>query len=243
MSRDGRIDERSRGEGSRRAAAIRFAALAVSSAWLLALAAGTALPGDQPPPQGSPAPPRTTAPAEVVAIGTAVPSELRVTPFSKAAEEGDVPLVALGGADSGKPLVVFFWSAACPVCRRYATVVKAIAKDYEGRARIAFVFPNATETDADVRAMLDGGAVEGVVATDRRQEASSRLSVAITPQVLVIYTAGALRYRGPIDDDRRNRRRDMAELLRPALDAVLAGKPVENPEPRAFGCSVRAARR
>lgn len=237
MSRDDRhVALRSRA-GLRRAAA-----LLLPAALVVAVGAGTARPGDEPIPTVSPSP-RSAAPAETVAVGTAVPPELRVTPLTKTAEAGDVSLLALGGTDTGKPLVVFWWSARCPVCRRYAAVVKALAKDYEGRARIAFVFPNANESDADVRAMLDGGAVEGVIATDRRQAATSRLGVAITPQVLVIDTAGALRYRGPIDDDRRNRRRDMAELLRPALDAVLAGKAVENPEPRAFGSSVRAARR
>lgn len=182
---------------------------------------------------------RMTSPPEPVAIGGVLPPELRVTPFATGAATPEaVPLLSFGG-DPEKPLVVLFWSARCPVCRRYGPVLKALAKDYEGRARLAVVFPNATETEADVRTWLDATGPTGALALDRRREAASELGAAVTPTALVFDAAGALKYRGPIDDDRRARRRDTTDLLRLALDAVIAGKPVENPEPRAFGSSVR----
>lgn len=182
---------------------------------------------------------RVPVPPEPVAIGGVLPPDLRVTPVSlgNAAAE-PVPLESFGG-DPEKPLVVLFWSARCPVCRRYGPVLKALAKDYEGRAHLAVVFPNATETEADVRTWLDATGATGALALDPKREAAHVLGAAVTPTALVFDAAGTLKYRGPIDDDRRARRRDTTDHLRVALEAVLAGKPVENPEPRAFGSSVR----
>jgi thiol-disulfide isomerase/thioredoxin len=210
--------------------------LAVLTTLAVAVLTAAALSGDIVPPTASP----KTASTEPIAIGGQLPADLSVAALPHV--ETDVPLASLGG-DATKPLVVLFWSAKCPVCRRYAAAVKALAKDYDGRARLVLVFPNATETDADVRAWLDAEGVTSVAALDKRREAASKLAAVVTPSALVFDATGVLRYRGPIDDDRRARRKETNDLLRVALESVLAGKPAENPEPRAFGSSVRAARR
>jgi thiol-disulfide isomerase/thioredoxin len=183
---------------------------------------------------------RVPSPPEPVAIGGVLPPGLRVTPFALGAEASaeTVPLASFGG-DAEKPLVVLFWSARCPVCRRYGSVLKSLAKDYEGRARVAVVFPNGAETEADVGAWLDATGPSGALALDPKRDAAGALGATVTPTALVFDAAGTLKYRGPIDDDRRARRRDTTDHLRVALESVLAGKPVENPEPRAFGSSVR----
>jgi thiol-disulfide isomerase/thioredoxin len=202
----------------------------------VALFAGSARPGGES--------------AQPLAVGARVPEDVRVLPFPPpaAAAEGDAgaadPAVALAslGGDAAKPLVAVFWSTRCPVCRRYAPALRALAKDFEGRARFAVVFPNANETDESIRAFLAEQNVAFASATDRRQEAASRLGVWVTPTVVVLDGAGSLRYRGPVDDDRRRRQRDTTEHLRTALDAVLAGRSVDAAEPRAFGSSVRRRR-
>jgi thiol-disulfide isomerase/thioredoxin len=206
-------------------------ALLLATAALGAFAAA-ALPGDSIPP---------TAPArqatETLAIGGQLPAEVVVQPLGRSE---DVALSLLGG-EPAKPLIVLFWSAKCPVCRRYAATVKALAKDYEGRAPLAVVFPNATDTAADVKSWLDADPLAATAALDAKGAAAGELAVVVTPTALVFDASGVLRYRGPIDDDRRARRRDTTDHLRAALEAVLAGKTVENPEPRAFGSSVRRA--
>jgi thiol-disulfide isomerase/thioredoxin len=186
-----------------------------------------------------PVPASSTPAPETIAIGGRLPSGLRVLPVR--GDDREIGFESL--ADDVRPLVVFFWSARCPVCRRYAPVVRALAKEYETRARVALVFANAAESEADVRSWLDAENVACVAAIDVRQEAATKLAAAVTPTALVFDAGGTLRYRGPIDDDRRARRRDAVEFLRAALDAVAAGKPVENPEPRAFGSAVRTRRR
>jgi len=202
---------------------------------LVAAFAAAALPADEVPVQ-----PARAAPVETIAVGGALTDDVRVLPLVRG-DERDVPLASLGG-DRTKPMVVLFWSAKCPVCRRYAAAVRALSKDYDGRARLAFVFPNATETETEVRAWLDAQTFVADVATDPKRAASGKLAAVVTPTALVFDATGALRYRGPIDDDRRARGGDTTDHLRVALDAVLAGKSVENAEPRAFGSSVRAAK-
>jgi thiol-disulfide isomerase/thioredoxin len=202
---------------------------------LVALAAGAAIPGDQIPPAGSP----VVADPEPLGVGGQMPADLRVTPLADAGK--DVPLADF--AEPDKPLVTLFWSSRCPVCRRYGAVLKALAKEYEGRARFVVVFPNSTESPADAKAWLDGEVAAVPGALDRRRAAATGLAVAVTPTALVFDGSGVLRYRGPIDDDRRRRQRDTVDHLKIAIDAILAGNPVENPEPRAFGSSVRGARR
>ncbi len=210
--------------------------LAITAALLLVGPAVSARPGDEVPEQ----PVRSSAP-DVLAVGGRLGDDVRVLPLARK-DDRETPLASFAG-DPAKPLVVFFWSAKCPVCRRYAAAVRALAKDVEGRARLAFVFPNATDTEADVRAWLDAQNEAIPTALDRGQAAASKLAAVVTPTAFVFDASGALRYRGPIDDDRRARGKDTTDLLRTALDAVLAGKAVDNAEPRAFGSSVRAARR
>ena len=200
-----------------------------------ALPARSAIPGDQIPPSGSPA----VADTQPLGVGGQMPADLRVAPLTK--PETEVTLA--GFADPDKPLVALFWSSRCPVCRRYGAALKALAKEYEGRAKFVAVFPNSTETPADAKAWLDEEVATVPGALDRRREAATRLAAVVTPTALVFDASGALRYRGPIDDDRRRRQRDTVDHLKIAIDAILAGKPVENPEPRAFGSSIRGARR
>ena len=64
----------------------------------------------------------------------------------------------------------------------------------------------------------------------------------VTPETYVIDKQGIIRYHGAIDDA-QNEARMKRHSLRAALDEVLAGKPVTVAETKAFGCSVKRARR
>ena len=201
----------------------------------VALFARPAVPGDQIPPAGSP----QAADTEPLGVGGQLPADLRVTPL----EEGAKDVALADFAEAGKPLIAIFWSSRCPVCKRYGSVLKALAKDYEGRAKFVLLFPNATESAAGAKAWLDGESAGVPGALDSRRDAATRLAAVVTPTAMVFDGSGVLRYRGPLDDDRRRRQRDTIDHLKIAVEAVLAGTPIENPEPRAFGSSVRTTKR
>ena len=83
------------------------------------------------------------------------------------------------------------------------------------------------EAGLDVRVVRDGGDV------------AERLGVRVAPTALVFDTERVLRYRGPIDDDRRARGKDARAYLVPAVRAVGEGRAIEAAEVRAFGSAVR----
>ena len=86
---------------------------------------------------------------------------------------------------------------------------------------------------------------DGPIVHDREQALVARAGVTRTPEAALYDGEGRLRYRGRIDDRfpdlnvRRSRptRRD----LRTALDALLAGEPIETERTEAVGCLIEEA--
>jgi len=73
---------------------------------------------------------------------------------------------------------------------------------------------------------------------DESQEVARALGAEVTPHVFVLDADQRLAYRGAPDADHRDESQDAA-WLRAALDGVLAGEPLADPETRARGCSVK----
>jgi peroxiredoxin len=73
---------------------------------------------------------------------------------------------------------------------------------------------------------------------DESQEVARALGAEVTPHVFVLDSDQRLAYRGAPDADHSDESQDAA-WLRAALDGVLAGEPLADPETRARGCSVK----
>ena len=73
---------------------------------------------------------------------------------------------------------------------------------------------------------------------DESQEVAHALGAQVTPHVFVLDSEQRLVYRGAPDADHQDPAQGAA-WLRGALDAVLEGRPVAEPETRARGCSVK----
>ena len=73
---------------------------------------------------------------------------------------------------------------------------------------------------------------------DESQDVARALGAEVTPHVFVLDGRQRLVYRGAPDADHRDPSQD-AGWLRRALDAVLAGQVVAQPETQARGCSVK----
>jgi len=220
---------------------------------VLLLAAGSASAQEGVPEPAPREAPRGAERAAPLVVGAKLPESVVVTPLaspSPAAGEAEadppsepappspVALASLAGQPA-RPLVVLFWSARCPVCRRYNTLFRGLVKEYGDRVAFAVVCPNANETDEYLRGTLRDARIEAPAASDRQGRASEALGVRVTPTALLFDPSGTLRYRGPLDDDRKHRERDTTEHLRLALDAVLGGRDVPSADPRAFGSAVR----
>jgi mono/diheme cytochrome c family protein len=142
---------------------------------------------------------------------------------------------------AGKPVVAAFLSFDCPVARDYISTLSRMATDYG--STVAFVgYIPADDSLAEVaRRAREFGASFPIV-SDRRHQAVATLAAGHTPEVFVLDADRVLRYRGRIDDKYGARLRANAKItrhdLKDAIDAILAGKPVETPATLPVGCRI-----
>jgi len=141
--------------------------------------------------------------------------------------------------ETPRPLVLVFWSVKCVVCERYGEVLAKLTETIGDSAALVVVVSGSDQApDAVRKALADAGLVVTVY-LDPEGAAAERLGVRVTPTAFVVGADNVLRYRGPIDDDRRARRRDARALLLPAVQAVAAGREVDSADVPPFGSAVR----
>lgn len=139
----------------------------------------------------------------------------------------------------GDVTVVTFIAVQCPVSNAYNERMKALYNDYSGRG-VKFVFVNANRTDstADVAHHAQEHGFPFAVYKDENNVVADRFGATVTPEAFVLDKSGTIVYHGSIDDSQAMER-VKSERLRGALDAVLAGQAVAQPETKAFGCSIK----
>ncbi len=137
-----------------------------------------------------------------------------------------------------KATVLFFIATDCPIANRYAPEISRIAKSYTSKGVACYrVYVTASAKDA-VRHGKEFR-LNFPAALDSGRKLVKATGVKVTPEAAVINSKGFLVYRGRIDDqniDHGSIRKDYRRDLRIALDEVLAGKPISQPEAAAIGC-------
>lgn len=143
----------------------------------------------------------------------------------------------------GQPTLVVFVSVQCPVSNAYNERMKALYNDYSGKGiRFLFVNANQTEPASEVERHAQSVGFPFPVYKDVNNVVADQFGAQFTPEAYLMDASGTLRYHGHIDDA-QNPARITSNTLRAALDAVLAGKPVERTETKAFGCTIRRVRK
>jgi alkyl hydroperoxide reductase subunit AhpC len=120
--------------------------------------------------------------------------------------------------------------------------MNAVYKDFAGKG-VKFIFVNANASESPARVAEHAKAhFEFSVYKDPDNVVADQFGAQVTPESFVIDKSGVIRYHGAIDDQRDE---SMVQLkgLRQALDAVLAGRVVEVAKTKAFGCTIKRARR
>lgn len=132
----------------------------------------------------------------------------------------------------------------CPVVLAYLERLKAIARDYQQRG-VGFVMVNSNDAerypDDSFEAMERFRHEHDLpfpYLHDEDQEVARSYRTVRTPEVLVFDEERDLRYHGRIDDAKDPDRVTRQEL-REALDTLLAGNDVAEPETWAVGCTVK----
>ena len=137
--------------------------------------------------------------------------------------------------------MLIFISTRCPVSNGYNERMEKLAQEYKARGvQVIGINSNTGESAADIKQHATEKRFTFPVLKDTNNVIADRLGAQVTPEAYLLDAGLKLVYRGRIDNS-RNGDAITATELRDALEATLAGKPVEKTEARAFGCSIKRA--
>lgn len=150
----------------------------------------------------------------------------------------DRSLTSLQGTNG---TLIFFTSTRCPMIKAYAERLDQITADYTSKGiNVIAINSNTTEPADEIKQHATDHKLAYTVLRDADSKIADRFNAQVTPEIYLLDAKGKLVYHGGVDD---NRAADQVKnnYLRLALDAMLAGKPIERTETKAFGCSVKRA--
>ena len=142
----------------------------------------------------------------------------------------------------GSTTVVIFISTNCPISNSYNDRMNALYRDYSPKGvHFVFINSNVNEPPDQVREHAKRVGFAFPVYKDQQNKVADMFGAMATPETYVIDSTGTIRYHGYIDDSSAEAR-VTRQGLRNALDDVLAGKEVDRPETKAFGCTIKRGR-
>lgn len=177
-------------------------------------------------------------PSTMLPLGTSAPA------FSLPNVDGKT--VSLGDFKDASALLVMFICNHCPFVKHVADELAKLGRDYQAQgAAIVAISSNdvANHPDDSPAKMQEEARTRGYAFPylyDESQAVAKAYHAACTPDFFLFDKQQKLVYRGQLDDSRPQSGLPVTGRdLRHALDAVLAGKPV-NPEQRAsLGCNIK----
>ena len=139
--------------------------------------------------------------------------------------------------------VLVFWSNQCAWTDRYADRLNAVISDFGGRG-VSFVLVNANDPAAYPQESAEesrqhAAAFNASYIMDEGSELARALGAERTPHFYVFDGSNSLAYMGTFDDSPSDAGNAQRRYLSDALEAVLAGGPVDVAQTRAYGCSIR----
>lgn len=180
----------------------------------------------------------------VLTPSTMLPLDVKAPPFSLQDTEGlTVSLDDFGGAPA---LLVVFMCNHCPFVKHVSGELARLTAEYMDKG-VAVVGINANDAekyaDDSPAKMKDEKAMRGYAFPylfDETQEVARAYRAACTPDFFVFDRDLKLKYRGQMDDSRPESGVEATGAdLRAALDAVLAGKPVDEDQKPSMGCNIK----
>jgi peroxiredoxin len=148
---------------------------------------------------------------------------------------------SLASLKGSKGTVIIFIATQCPVSNAYNERMQKLYADYSSRGvNVVGINANATEPAAEVKQHAADKGLKFTILKDAGNVIADRFDAQHTPEAYLLDSTGKLVYHGRIDNSRNGDEITSSEL-RDAIEAVLAGKAVEKPEVKAFGCTIKRA--
>ena len=135
--------------------------------------------------------------------------------------------------------VLVFFSHSCPCMQAHDRVLRELAQRSAAGVQVFAV-------DSEYGATLDTDRAEAErrqypfpILLDPGAQLASTLGAEFATFTVVFDSTGALRYRGGFDSDKTATRADSQPWAARAVDAVLGGRTVEQPQTKALGCALQ----
>ena len=146
---------------------------------------------------------------------------------------------ALASLKGKSGTVLIFVATRCPVSNAYNTRMQKLSEDFRARGvNVVGINSNASEPAAEVKSHAAEKGLTFTMLKDAGNVVADRFDAQVTPEAYLLDASGKLVYHGRIDNS-RNGDAITASELRDAVEAILAGKPIEKSEVKAFGCSIK----
>jgi len=146
---------------------------------------------------------------------------------------------SLSDYTESKAIVIMFIATKCPVSNDYNSRMEKVYIDYKNKD-VTFLGINSNKTE-DISEIRDHAKDNGLTFTilkDEKNIIADKFDASFTPEIYVLSNEFEPLYHGRIDNSRRESEVSVSDL-RNALDEILSGKSVSNPETKAFGCSIK----
>lgn len=185
---------------------------------------------------------------QIIGLAAALAGAMSAQEFRLGSKVSDFGLRSTSGEAvqfaslKGPVTVITFVSTECPVSNAYNERMASLYNEYSGKG-VKFVFINANRTEpADKVAEHASKHFPFPVYKDEGNVVADRFGASVTPEVFVMDKNGTVVYHGSIDDSQEPARVTQPRL-KGALDSVLAGRTVATPESKAFGCTIKKAKK
>lgn len=183
------------------------------------------------------------ASAAALKVGTPAPDFTLPSVDGKSVKLGDY---------KGKTVVLEWFNLGCPFSKKHYDAKNMQALQEESAAKgVIWLSINSTNPKhanhlppEKARAQAaEQGFKSAAVLLDDDGRVGSAYGAKTTPHMFIINADGNIAYQGAIDDDPGLKAdpRQAANYVRKALDELLAGKPVSQPETKQYGCSIKYA--
>jgi peroxiredoxin len=138
-----------------------------------------------------------------------------------------------------KAAVVVFWSCVCSHCVRYDEYLNGFQERHPDIVLLT-VASRQQESPAELRRAVEERRLVFPILLDPGGRIAKEWSTEQTPRAFLIADDMVLKYRGAIDNFQFSGDPDYAPYLEPAIEDLLAGRPIAQPETPSFGCAIQS---
>ena len=154
--------------------------------------------------------------------------------------------VSLASFEGKRALLVMFICHHCPFVKHIKSEVAQLGRDYTAKGvGIVAISSNDPAVSADdspegLQRMATEWGFDFPVCYDETQAVAKSYAEACTPDFYLFDSDHKLAYRGQLDDSRPSNGKPVTGVdLRAALDALLAGRPVNQDQKASLGCNIK----